>query len=162
MMHTRVPHSLVTGQYPHFPIVNMLKQTSKSRRSSVGIVTRLRVARQRNRVYYPSRRKRCFSSQRIQTGSWANLVSASVNAGSTLSDLKQPRSEADLLPPCNAEVKNLVTLCQRHPIRLHAVLTDILSFSHLKTKRRTLYLKTQFVPRSKHFTSVIKTNQFML
>ena len=29
----------------------------------------------------------------------------------------------------------------------------------LKTKRRLLYLKTQFVPRSKHF---IKTNQFML
>jgi hypothetical protein len=25
-----------------------------------------------------------------------------------------------------------------------------------------LYLKTQFVPRSKHFNSVIKTDQFML
>ena len=32
----------------------------------------------------------------------------------------------------------------------------------LKTKRRLLYLKTQFAPRSKHFISVIKTNQFML
>ena len=32
----------------------------------------------------------------------------------------------------------------------------------LNTKRRLLYLKTQFVPRSKHFISVIKTNQFML
>jgi len=32
----------------------------------------------------------------------------------------------------------------------------------LKTKRRPLYLKTQSVPRSKHFISVIKTNQFML
>ena len=31
-----------------------------------------------------------------------------------------------------------------------------------KTKRRPLYLKTQFIPRSKHFSSVIKTNQFML
>jgi len=25
------------------------------------------------------------------------------------------------------------------------------SINHLKTKRRLLYLKTQFVPRSKHF-----------
>ena len=33
----------------------------------------------------------------------------------------------------------------------------------LKTKHRLFYLKTQFVPRSKHFfVSVIKTNQFML
>ena len=33
----------------------------------------------------------------------------------------------------------------------------------LNTKRRPLYLKTQSVPRSKHFfISVIKTNQFML
>ena len=29
-------------------------------------------------------------------------------------------------------------------------------------KYKTLYLKTQFLPRSKHFSSVIKTNQFML
>jgi hypothetical protein len=29
-------------------------------------------------------------------------------------------------------------------------------------KRRPLYLKTQSVPRCKHFISVIKTNQFML
>ena len=35
-------------------------------------------------------------------------------------------------------------------------------FSPLKTKRRLHYLKTQFVPRSKHFSSVIKTKQFML
>jgi len=34
-------------------------------------------------------------------------------------------------------------------------------FSPLKTKRR-LHLKTQFVPRSKHFISFIKTNQSML
>ena len=32
----------------------------------------------------------------------------------------------------------------------------------LKTKRRPLYLKPQSVPSSKHFVSVIKTNQFML
>ena len=33
----------------------------------------------------------------------------------------------------------------------------------LKPKRRPLYLKTQSVPRCKHFSSrVIKTNQFML
>jgi hypothetical protein len=32
----------------------------------------------------------------------------------------------------------------------------------LKTKHSLLYLKTQFVPRSKHFfISVIKTNQFV-
>ena len=35
-------------------------------------------------------------------------------------------------------------------------------FIPLKTKRWLIYLKTQFVPRSKHFISVIKTNQFML
>jgi hypothetical protein len=32
----------------------------------------------------------------------------------------------------------------------------------LKTKCKLFYLKTQFVPRSKHFISVIKTNQFTL
>jgi hypothetical protein len=32
----------------------------------------------------------------------------------------------------------------------------------LKTKRRLLYLKTHFVPRSKHFILVIKTNQLAL
>ena len=32
----------------------------------------------------------------------------------------------------------------------------------LNTKRRPLYLKTQFVPRSKHFISVIKTNHLTL
>ena len=32
----------------------------------------------------------------------------------------------------------------------------------LKTKRKLLYLKTQSVPRCKHFISVIKTYQFML
>jgi len=31
--------------------------------------------------------------------------------------------------------------------------------NHLETKRRLLYLKIRFVPRSKHFISVIKTNQ---
>ena len=36
------------------------------------------------------------------------------------------------------------------------------SINPLNTKRRLLYLKTQFVPRSKHFISVVKTNQFML
>jgi len=35
-------------------------------------------------------------------------------------------------------------------------------FNPLKTKRRPLYLKTQSVPRCKHFISVIKTNQFVL
>jgi hypothetical protein len=31
-----------------------------------------------------------------------------------------------------------------------------------KTKRKLLYLKSQFPPRCKHFISVIKTNQFMI
>ena len=35
-------------------------------------------------------------------------------------------------------------------------------FNLLKTKPRLLYLKTQFAPRSKHFSSVIKTNQFTM
>jgi hypothetical protein len=42
------------------------------------------------------------------------------------------------------------------------VIVLIGTFNHLKTKRRPLDLKTQFVLRSKHFISVIKTNQFML
>ena len=33
---------------------------------------------------------------------------------------------------------------------------------YLKTKRRLLYLKTQFVPRSKHSTTVIKASQLMM
>jgi hypothetical protein len=107
----------------------MLKETSKSRKSSVGIVTRLRVAQQRNRVYYPNRRRRCFSSQRIQSGSWDNSASASVSAVSTLPVMKQPRPEAHHLPPCNAEVKNLVKPCQRYPIRPYALHADILSFN---------------------------------
>jgi len=48
---------------------------------------------------------------------------------STLPDLKQSRPEADHLPSCNVEVKNLVKLCHRYSIRLHAVHVDILSFS---------------------------------
>jgi len=37
------------------------------------------------------------------------------------------------------------------------------SINPLKPKCRLLYLKTQFVPRSKHlFISVVKTNPFML
>ena len=107
----------------------MLKQTRKSQKSSVSTVTRLRVAQQRNRFYYPSRRKRCFASQRIQTGSWANPTSALVSAGNTLPDVKQPRPEGDHLPPRHAEVKNLLTLCQRYAIHLHAVHANILSFS---------------------------------
>ena len=35
-------------------------------------------------------------------------------------------------------------------------------FNPLKTKRRLLYLKTKFVPRSENVISVMKTNQFML
>ena len=33
----------------------------------------------------------------------------------------------------------------------HKVVYVFLTFNHLKTKRRLLYLKTQFVPRGKHF-----------
>ena len=35
-------------------------------------------------------------------------------------------------------------------------------FNPLNTKLRLLYLKTKFVPRSKHFYVGYKTNQFML
>ena len=36
---------------------------------------------------------------------------------------------------------------------LALILRCFMSFGPLKTKRRLLYLKTQFVPRSKHFSS---------
>ena len=42
------------------------------------------------------------------------------------------------------------------------ILANSYYINPLMTKRKLLYLKTQFVPRSKHFISVIKTNQFML
>jgi hypothetical protein len=39
----------------------------------------------------------------------------------------------------------------------------IVHINLVKTKRNLLYIRTQFVPRSKHFsTTVIKTNQLML
>ena len=48
-------------------------------------------------------------------------------------------------------------------VTAHAPVFGVYSlFNPLNTKRRLLYLKTQFVPRSKHFISVIKTNNFML
>jgi len=40
--------------------------------------------------------------------------------------------------------------------------TKMTFHSPLKTKRRLLYLKAQFVPRCIYFISVIKTSQFML
>ena len=46
-----------------------------------------------------------------------------------------------------------------------AVCSEIYLFIRLtliKTNRRPLYVKTQSVPRCKHFISAIKTNQFML
>ena len=40
-----------------------------------------------------------------------------------------------------------------HQHRCEKLESRILCFNPLKTKRRLLYLKTQFVPRSKHFPS---------
>jgi hypothetical protein len=45
--------------------------------------------------------------------------------------------------------------------KIHSVQCSTV-FNYLKTNRRLLDLRTQFVPRSKHFISVIKTNQCML
>ena len=36
------------------------------------------------------------------------------------------------------------------------------NINHLKMKRRRFYLKTQFVPRSKHFISVINPISYIL
>ena len=36
---------------------------------------------------------------------------------------------------------------------MYCIYTSSVLFNPLKTKRRLLYLKTQFVPRSKHFSS---------
>ena len=57
------------------------------------------------------------------------------------------------------EVNNFIILTQ---FTLRTISVKDGTFNSLKTKRRLLYLKTQFVPRSKHFISVIKTDQFML
>jgi len=40
--------------------------------------------------------------------------------------------------------------------------TYVLVFIPLQTKFKLLYLKTKFVPRSKHFISVIKTIEFIM
>lgn len=75
--------------------------------------------------------ERDFSPIKKSRAALESSASASVSAGSTLPDLKQPRPEADQLPPCNAEFKNLVKPCQRYTILLHAVHVDILSLSKL-------------------------------
>ena len=46
------------------------------------------------------------------------------------------------------EVTSQKTVCLLILVFLH-----LTAFNPLKTKRRLLYLKTQFVPRSKHFSS---------
>ena len=51
-------------------------------------------------------------------------------------------------------------LCTKWP--LYVERESVTLINPLKTKHRLLYLKTQFVPRSKHFVSIIKTDQFML
>ena len=38
-------------------------------------------------------------------------------------------------------------------IKISSQINRVNNFNPLKTKRRLLYLKTQFVPRSKHFSS---------
>jgi len=41
-----------------------------------------------------------------------------------------------------------------HPNALHSMMTEAeLNINHLQTNRRLLFLKTQSVPRSKHFSS---------
>jgi len=56
----------------------------------------------------------------------------------------------------------LSNICSNWLIMQHCVLEFLEMFILVKTKRRPLYLKPQSVPRCKHFSSVIKTNQFML
>ena len=53
-------------------------------------------------------------------------------------------------------------LAHAHSSTSPAMLCTTFGFNPLKTKRRLLYLKNPFVPRSKLFISVIKTKQFML
>jgi hypothetical protein len=48
----------------------------------------------------------------------------------------------------------IVSLCERSWLWGMCVLTEMYVFLNpLKTKRKLLYLKTQSVPRSKHFSS---------
>jgi hypothetical protein len=54
--------------------------------------------------------------------------------------LKFTYEKKDIIPAVT------VTLYQIH------VLREVGSINHLKTKRRLLYLETQFVPRCKHFS----------
>jgi len=52
-------------------------------------------------------------------------------------------------------MKNSPNYCGTIPYSLHIYPCTLIEFifNHLKTKRILLYLKTQFVPRSKHFSS---------
>ena len=48
---------------------------------------------------------------------------------------------------------NIITLLYMFRVPSTHPQKDIVVHNPLKTKRRLLYLKTQFVPRSKHFSS---------
>ena len=64
-------------------------------------------------------------------------------------------------------MNSVVSMCSNHFTNfrsLNCFESDYTRYciTPLKTKRIPLDLKTQSVPRCKHFISVIKTNQFML
>ena len=52
----------------------------------------------------------------------------------------------------NSIFTNFFSWGAKHVRNFREVINNIF-FNHVKTKRRLLYLKTQFVPRSKHFSS---------
>ena len=67
--------------------------------------------------------------------------------------LKEPSRPAQELFYLYHIVHNTIFPRLNIKVRLTSVRTHLIVFNPLKTKRRLLYLKTQFVPRSKHFSS---------
>jgi hypothetical protein len=57
----------------------------------------------------------------------------------------------------SAELTAVYVPDQTDPLNTIPLYLFMTHFNPLKAKRRPLYLKTQSVPRSKHFSSVIKT-----
>jgi len=99
------------------------------------------------------------------TGSRGVRISGS-NAGYTMFRGSVKGTGYPLHPPVSTSLPlPCITVCHHFSTRLYSpvvrfadciffsVLMGHISVNHLKTKRRLLYLKTQAIPRCKHFSS---------
>jgi hypothetical protein len=98
---------------------------SKSRNSSVGIVTELRAGRSGFKGSIPGRDWEFFSSAPCLDLSEAHPASYPVGKLGALSPgVERPGREADHSPPSSADVKNSWSCTSTPPIRLHGVVLN--------------------------------------